>query len=585
MAPSFKVHGLEWRDQDVLQPIGGPVPRQTWSVRSRAGDAIVEGGNSVGHGRSRTPLDYFLAVFPPQELSLIAELISAQLFARRRPPTSPGEILKLFGVLLIGTRFEFGSRADLWSKSPRTKHMPAPAFGVRTGMPRNRFDYLWNNIKFSVQPAAALTAGATGAEQFRWSLVNDFVTAINQHLAAHVTPADTLCVHESISKWYGQGGDWISLGMPMYVAIEPKPENGCEIQNVACGRSGIMLRLKIVTTAVDQAANLSDSERGLLHGTAVLQRLVAPWAGSKRIVCADSYFACVEAAEELRTSGLRFIGVVKTAHRRFPMASLSGREPGARGDHATMAHVEEAGTPDMMTVLWVDRSRRYFVATAGSTRPGKPCERLRWRKTPAGAQRVAVTVPQPEVTEIYYTCAAKIDQHNRCRQADLRLEHKFGTHDWSQRVNISLLGMCTVDAWFLHTRARGPSATLKRATFYEELATGLIDKKFDASSYRLRGERAAAAGAAAASTTDEGSVACGVGTHLTPTTKRRKSSAAEPSLHLVQRDGRVCKQHRSSLVCSTCHENSRGDEIFVCGPRTGRNCFALHLRGTHDTGI
>jgi len=452
-------------------------------------------------------------------------------------------------------------------------------------MPRNRFDYLWNNIKFSVQPAAALTAGATGAEQFRWSLVNDFVTAINQHLAAHVTPADTLCVHESISKWYGQGGDWISLGMPMYVAIEPKPENGCEIQNVACGRSGIMLRLKIVTTAVDQAANLSDSERGLLHGTAVLQRLVAPWAGSKRIVCADSYFACVEAAEELRTSGLRFIGVVKTAHRRFPMASLSGREPGARGDHATMAHVEEAGTPDMMTVLWVDRSRRYFVATAGSTRPGKPCERLRWRKTPAGAQRVAVTVPQPEVTEIYYTCAAKIDQHNRCRQADLRLEHKFGTHDWSQRVNISLLGMCTVDAWFLHTRARGPSATLKRATFYEELATGLIDKKFDASSYRLRGERAAAAGAAAASTTDEGSVACGVGTHLTPTTKRRKSSAAEPSLHLVQRDGRVCKQHRSSLVCSTCHENSRGDEIFVCGPRTGRNCFALHLRGTHDTGI
>jgi len=118
-------------------------------------------------------------------------------------------------------------------------------------MPRNRFDYLWTNLKFSVQPTAAPTAGATGAEQIRWSLVNDFVTAINQHRAAHVTPADTLCVDESISKWYGQGGAWISVGMPMYVAIERKPKNGCEMQNVACGRSGIKLPLKIVTTAVD----------------------------------------------------------------------------------------------------------------------------------------------------------------------------------------------------------------------------------------------------------------------------------------------------------------------------------------------
>jgi len=452
-------------------------------------------------------------------------------------------------------------------------------------MPRNRFDYLWNNLKFSVHPAVAPTAGATGAEQFRWSLVNDFVTAIRQRRAAHVTPADTLCVEESISKWYCQGGDRISVGIPMYVAIECKSENGCEIQNVACGRSGILLRLKIVTTAVDQAANLSDAERGLLHGTAVMQRLVAPWEGSEWIVCADSYFASVEAAEALRTCCLRFIGVVQTAPRRIPMARLSGRELGARGDHVTMTHVDETGTPDMMAVLWVDRSRRCFVATAGSTRPGKPCERLRWRETPAGAHRVAVTVPQPEGAEIYYTCAAKIDQHNRCRQDDLRLEHKIGTHDWSQRVNISFMGMCIVDAWFLHTGARGPSATLKQATFYEELATGLIDNMFDASSYRLRGEPAAAARAAAASTTDGGSVAYGVGTHLTPTTKRRKSSAAEPSLHLAQRDFRVCKQPRSSLVGSTCHENSRGGEIFVCGPRTGRNCLALHLRGTHDTGI
>jgi len=114
------VHGLEWRDQDILQPIGGPDSIRTWSVSTPAADSIVEGGDSVGHERSRTPLDYFLAVFPPQELLLIVELTAAQLSARGRPPKSPEEILKLFGVLLLGSRFEFGSRADLWSTSHRT---------------------------------------------------------------------------------------------------------------------------------------------------------------------------------------------------------------------------------------------------------------------------------------------------------------------------------------------------------------------------------------------------------------------------------------------------------------------------------
>jgi len=457
--------------------------------------------------------------------------------------------------------------------------MPAPAFGARTGLSRNRFDDLWSNLVFSRQPAGGPAEGAGGTEQFRWALVNDFVEGINQHRAAHVTPRDTLCVNESISKWYGQGGHWISIGLPMYVAIDRKPENRCEIQNSACGRSGIMLRLKIVTTATDHKANLSAAEQGLLHGTAVLKRLVAPWAGSGRVVCANSYLASVEAAETLRASGLRFIGVVKTAHRRFPMASLASRELRSRGDHASMVHVDSTGTPDMMAVLWLDRDRRYFVATAGSTQPGTPSERLRWREMPGGAQHVAVTVPQPEVAEIYYSCAAKIDQHNRCRQDDLRLEHKFGTHDWSLRVNLSLLGMCFVDAWLLHTGARGPAATLKQATFYEELATGLIDNTFDIVGPRSRGEPAVAAAA------DQPPTVYGVGTHLAPTTKRRKFTTDGPSSHQSQRDCRVCKKDRSSLVCSTCREITRGREVFVCAPRTGRSCFALYMRAVHDMEI
>jgi len=131
----------------------------------------------------------------------------------------------------------------------------------------------------------------------------------------------------------------------MYVAIDRKPEKGCEIQNAACGRSGILLRIHLVTTAADEHANLSAAETQLLHGTTVLQRLVRPWAGTDRIVCSDSYFASVEAASSLKASGLRLIGVVKTTHRRIPMAPLAARQLSARGDWVSMVHPSPSGPP------------------------------------------------------------------------------------------------------------------------------------------------------------------------------------------------------------------------------------------------
>ena len=121
-----------------------------------------------------------------------------RLEARRLPPTSAGEILKIFGVLILGTRFEFDSRAELWATEPRSKYMSAPAFSTRTGMPRNRFDAIWSSLTFSRKPVGGPAADDRGGELFRWALVNDFVAEINGHRATLVTPGDTLCVDESI---------------------------------------------------------------------------------------------------------------------------------------------------------------------------------------------------------------------------------------------------------------------------------------------------------------------------------------------------------------------------------------------------
>ena len=331
--------------------------------------------------------------------------------------------------------------------------MLAPAFGLRTGMPRAMFDALWSSVAFSKQ---VVDGGET--EESWWQLIEDFVFNINLHLSARVTPSDLICVDESMSKWYGQGGHWILKGLPMYVAIDRKPENGCEVQNAACGRSGLMLRLSIVTTAEHRQGAATTEDGDLPHGTIVLKHLVAPWAGTKRKVCADSYFAIVTAARQLLGMGLRFIGVVKTATRGYPMGALSVIPHEARGQHVSYNHSTADGVMDLMALLWVDRERRYFIASTSTSLMGTPYERMRWRQTGAHAERVVLTVPQPHVAETYYTCCSQIDRHNRCRQDDLRLEHKLVTHDWSMRVNLSLLGMCEVDAWMLYSGARGGTA-------------------------------------------------------------------------------------------------------------------------------
>ena len=198
-----------------------------------------------------------------------------------------------------------------------------------------------------------------------------------------------------------------------------------------------MLRLKIVKTKVEEERLLEPTDEGTLHGTQVLRSLVSPWQGSGRIVVADRYFASVEAANALYKMGLKFIGVVKTATRHFPMSYLQNAVLTGRGDRRAV--VSTLGTGDlMMAVVWCDRERRYFIATTGSMEAGMPYVRLRWRQTDpdlqAPAEQMELTVEQPNVCQVYYESCGKIDQHNRHRHDTLKLEHKLRTLWWYSRI-------------------------------------------------------------------------------------------------------------------------------------------------------
>ena len=144
------VHDQEWfvDDPAMKLPVNGNYHFHNWAIKTRMGYMLGQGGD---HQNSYSCLEYFLMLFPPEQLQLILQLTNNELAMVRKNYTTAGEIVKFFGVLLLVTWFEFRSRASLWSNMSTNKYIPAPSFGL-TGMPWKWFNDLWMCIRFSDQP-------------------------------------------------------------------------------------------------------------------------------------------------------------------------------------------------------------------------------------------------------------------------------------------------------------------------------------------------------------------------------------------------------------------------------------------------
>ena len=247
--PVATVHNRQWFDGETDLPTNGPFVRKAWKLTCQCSGREFSPGCDP-HSNLK-PIDFFMAVFPSSQLKLMVECTSKKLVEEGSPKVTKGEILKWFGVLLLITRFEFGSRAALWATTSRCKYIPAANFGEKTGMTRDRFAALLRCMVWSEQPPER--PEHMSSEQYRWLLVEGFVRNFNEHRSQFFSPSWHLCVDESISRWYGLGGHWINMGLPMYVAIDRKPEDALEIQNSCCAKSGIMAQLKLVKTATANA--------------------------------------------------------------------------------------------------------------------------------------------------------------------------------------------------------------------------------------------------------------------------------------------------------------------------------------------
>ena len=473
-------------------------------------------------------------LFPPELHQLIIQLTNNELAMVRKNYTEAGEIVKFFGVLLLVTQFEFGSWGSLWSNTSTNIYIPAPSFGL-TGMPQKQFDDLWMCIRFSDQPCNR--------------------------------PSE------------------MTSELPMYVVIDRKPENGCEIQNAACGYSGVMIRLKIVKTAEEENGSAVTDDDGNNHGTNVLKFLVEPWVRTDHCVCADSYFTSINAVRVMRTMGLYFIGVVKTATKKFPISYLSNLELVQRGNYKGLVARGTDGQPTMLSFIWMDRDRRYLVASVSSLDFGIPYSQNRWSQLSleldALPENVELTIPQPKVTEVYYRTCGVIDQHNRLHQDNLKTEEKLETKKWDMRVNLTIFLMIVVDTWLVYSQVTG--STELQSESYVRLAEELIDNNIDSRPQcrRNSGEDGSDSNDESPVMTRTGRVHAGISCHSTPTKRRRCTGDGELTAQRLQGRCIECGK-KTTYLCSVCMDNDDESKTpWLCHTEKRPACFTNHYKHTH----
>jgi Transposase IS4 len=119
-----------------------------------------------------------------------------------------------------------------------------------------------------------------------------------------------------------------------------------------------MLRLWLVETGEKEATHISEGADGLLHESKILKFLIHPWQFSDRMVCADSYFASVGAAEELCRMCMRLTGVVTTDTKVPNVLYLSYIVLHECCDRRGVVAREARGTPRLMAFVWMDRDWR-----------------------------------------------------------------------------------------------------------------------------------------------------------------------------------------------------------------------------------
>ena len=100
---------------------------------------------------------------------------------------------------------------------------------------------------------------------------------------------------------------------------------------------------------------------------------------------------------------MKFIGVVKTAHKRFPLKHFQSIELEKKGDRVGLVRRKKEGEGEcaLLAFAWMDRERRYFICSGSNMSEGEPNIRQRLRQEDeepnAEPEHVKLVIDQPKV--------------------------------------------------------------------------------------------------------------------------------------------------------------------------------------------
>ena len=291
--------------------------------------------------------------------------------------------------------------------------------------------------------------------------------------------------------------------------------------------------------------------------------------GSGSVVCADSAFASVRSAVHLHRKGLYFLGLVKTASRCFPKEFLESYPLQGRGDH--VAVTSKMDGVNLIGCAWNDNKRKLIVGTCGTTLPGNPHEKKRWRVNQAGqVETYYKQVKRPKIVELYFSGAPAVDIHNHYRQGGLGLERSFQTQVWWMRVFCTILGMIETDAYVAYIRFHRGAHDMTHRGFAMQLATALANSHGATTARELRQR--------AQPTLDvlPFSPSAPTGHVLKPLIHCDRFESRRGTNNRAKLTCNICKR-RASYYCGPCNE-ATNVVIPICGSGSERDCFVQHVR-------
>lgn len=169
---------------------------------------------------------------------------------------------------------------------------------------------------------------------------------------------------------------------------------------------------------------------------------------ARRRVFGDSWFASVKTTVQLwKKYGLLFVGVVKTAHAKYPKIFLEKTmKDWPAGSHLLLEAVVEDVPIIAIGYKYNSRKVICFVChkEAGDTELTDTYE-AKWKDE--NNNTVSRLVPRPTVIGDYFKASNTIDCHNEMRQFFLKLEKHWITTDGFFRIITTFFGITITDAW------------------------------------------------------------------------------------------------------------------------------------------